>query len=103
MKNSIVYHYCSPNVFKAIIENKAIRLSDITESNDSKEIIYNNLYIKNYLDSKLISFCKKNRIKQNDKDILKQIINNHYSSFFEEFYYKAYVCCFSYEGDLLSQ
>lgn len=101
--NHIVYHYCTPNVFKEIIEKKSIRLSDVTESNDSKEIVCNNEFIKGYLQSKINGFCKRNKIKRDDKENLHQIIFNHFSSFMEEFYYKPYVCCFSFEGDLLSQ
>lgn len=33
-----LYHYCTIETLKAIIENKTLRLSDISKSNDSKEI-----------------------------------------------------------------
>lgn len=33
-----LYHYCTVETLKAIIENKTLRLSDISKSNDSKEI-----------------------------------------------------------------
>ena len=33
-----LYHYCSLQTFKSIIENKSIWLSDIRKSNDSKEL-----------------------------------------------------------------
>lgn len=46
-----IYHYCSINTLKAILHSKAIRLSDIRKSNDTKEIdflfdSYKNWYLK---------------------------------------------------------
>ena len=102
MKN-VVYHYCSPSVFKNIIENKTIRLSDIMESNDSKEIINNKEYIEELLKRKINEFCKKNHIVESNKKVVNGLIFNTFYSFLEDFYYKVYVCCFSFEGDLLSQ
>ena len=37
---SELYHYCSLETFKAIIQNKTIRFSDVMKSNDSNEIIF---------------------------------------------------------------
>ena len=34
----LVYHYCSMETFKSIIENKTLRLTDITKSYDSAEV-----------------------------------------------------------------
>ncbi|MFA5322959.1 MAG: DUF2971 domain-containing protein [Smithella sp.] len=36
----ILYHYCSLGTFKAIIENKTIRLSNIFKMNDSSEVMH---------------------------------------------------------------
>lgn len=36
----VIYHYCSVGTFISIIENKTLRLSDITKSNDSMELIW---------------------------------------------------------------
>lgn len=100
---NIVYHYCSATVFKKIIENKALRLSDVTESNDSKEIIYNNAFIKQYVQSKINGFSRKFKLNRFKKEELLQIVFNHFSFYMEDFYYRPYACCFSYNGDLLSQ
>lgn len=35
-----LYHYCSIDSFKAIIETKTLRLGDMTKSNDKKEIFF---------------------------------------------------------------
>lgn len=37
--NGIVYHYCSLETFKSIIENKCLWLCDVQKSNDSKECL----------------------------------------------------------------
>lgn len=37
--NGIVYHYCSLEAFKSIIENKCLWLCDVQKSNDSKECL----------------------------------------------------------------
>lgn len=34
-----LYHYCTVETFKKIIENKTFKFSDVTKSNDSKEIL----------------------------------------------------------------
>lgn len=36
----LVYHYCSLETFYAIIQNSTIRMTNISKSNDSKEIKY---------------------------------------------------------------
>lgn len=38
--DQIVYHYCSLEVFKSIIENECLWLCDVQKSNDSQERIY---------------------------------------------------------------
>ena len=43
---STVFHYCSMDTFYAIITNKTLRLSDITKSNDSMEILWVTKFIK---------------------------------------------------------
>lgn len=37
---STLYHYCSVETLKAILKNESLRLSDVTKSNDSKEVSY---------------------------------------------------------------
>lgn len=38
MSNNIVYHYCSVDTFLKIITNKELWMTDVTKSNDSKEL-----------------------------------------------------------------
>ena len=46
----VVYHYCSTDVFTKIISDKGIRLSDITKSNDSMEILWITKFIQEIFD-----------------------------------------------------
>lgn len=108
--NDIVYHYCSSDVFYSIINNKTIRFSDITKSNDSAEIGW----ITKYLDS---VFTEELRCANNNLIFMKsyQPIDLHrcFLSFEDAYFIKAlrdkdkffwfYVSCFSMKGDILSQ
>lgn len=38
--DKLLYHYCSVDTFKKILENKTLRFSDVMKSNDSKEIVF---------------------------------------------------------------
>lgn len=82
----MVYHYCSKETFKSIIESGKIWLSDISKSNDSTELISEILKQK----AKLSSSQTKER------DIADKLIEAQ----------DAFICwafCMSEEGDLLSQ
>jgi hypothetical protein len=39
-QDQIVYHYCSANTLKAILESRKFRFSDINMMNDAKEYIH---------------------------------------------------------------
>lgn len=40
MGENLLYHYCSLDTFLSIVQNRTIRLSDITKSNDAKELTW---------------------------------------------------------------
>ena len=40
MPEDLLYHYCSLETFLAIVQNKTIRLGDITKSNDAEELTW---------------------------------------------------------------
>ena len=82
----MLYHYCSNETFKAIIESGNIWLSDISKSNDSTELISEILKQK----AKLSSSQTK------ELDQANSLIEAH-----DAFIYWAF--CMSEEGDLLSQ
>ncbi|MFL0267939.1 DUF2971 domain-containing protein [Candidatus Clostridium radicumherbarum] len=101
----IVYHYCSLDTFYAIGINKTIRLSDITKSNDSMEIMWVTKFIKdifmNTFDNEKTEYFKKNY----PSSVFEELINHYQIDFFDETkrIYSYYVCCFSEIGDVLSQ
>lgn len=88
MKN-IIYHYCSVESFRAIIQNKTLWLSSVYNLNDYKEIHW----IKDKIFKKL-------------KDSINKDNFTKYESF-EELYSKqlpnVYIASFSAGSDLLSQ
>ena len=96
MVPDIVYHYCSTEVFTKIIKEKSIRLSDITKSNDSMELKWAlnciNASHRNLREEMVIE--QPNFFLDSPSQIVldKSVIKN-----------RALVCCFSEEGDLLSQ
>lgn len=103
----IVYHYCSIDTFFAIIQNMALRLSDITKSNDSMEISW----INNLAKEVFIEEYEKDEAKYfkdaYSKRVYEELLDRFQSDFFDEQHrmYSYYVCCFSEaeSGDLLSQ
>lgn len=97
--NKIIYHYCSLETFKSIIENKCFWLCDVQKSNDSTELIY--------LQNKMIESIDKvinspdYTTPQYDKDLLQQIKNVVQNTEFNTV--PVYSCSFSMDEDLLSQ
>lgn len=103
----IVYHYCSVDVFTQIISDKKIRLSDITKSNDSMEILWITKYIKEIFDEEFNKETSNTRYFNEgyQKDAFSELVEHYSNEFFkaEQRIYSYMVCCFSEEGDLLSQ
>lgn len=103
----IVYHYCSVDVFTKIMSDKKIRLSDITKSNDSMEILWITKYIKEIFDEEFNKETSNTRYFNEGypKDAFSELVEHYSDEFFkaEQRIYSYMVCCFSEEGDLLSQ
>ncbi|MDO5516706.1 MAG: DUF2971 domain-containing protein [Clostridium sp.] len=59
MINSTTCHCCSFNVFKSIIKDRAIRLCDMRNSNDPKEVIAASEYILSLIDKEYIETKNK--------------------------------------------
>lgn len=55
----MLYHYCSLETFKSIIENKTLRLSNVLKSNDSEEFKYFDNVFKNALKNVKIGVKKR--------------------------------------------
>lgn len=100
----IVYHYCSLESFKKIIENKTVRLTNITKSNDRAEIKYYYEEFEQILRTSCKKFCKEH-VENNDvKELFKNIDYEALMSgavINDTLVY--YAACFSSEADLLSQ
>ncbi len=109
MKNNIVYHYCNMTTFQSIITNKKIWLSDITKSNDSKELNW----IVDFINSSFIDYYKNNASNELKKRLpirkFKNRLKHHLKDYFDfdggknKHYYNMYVACFCNQGDKLSQ
>lgn len=101
----IVYHYCNVDTFYAIIQNKSLRLSDVSKSNDSKEILWigekiEELFMHEYkLDGAQYFY------KEVDKDTFEMETREYVKTYFTENFNNpsSFVTCFSSSGDLLSQ
>ncbi len=98
-----MYHYCSTEVFEKIIVNKKLRLSDITKSNDFQEIVWTSkhildMFLRNYNESKCIKLEKPY-----SKEDFKKLLEASFEDYFESGLYSFPTCCFSEDGDLLSQ
>lgn len=106
--SNTVYHYCSLETFNTIINNKTLRASDITKSNDDQELKWiansiSNTIINVILNNKTL--CSKYNI-DNDKirfieEQIKNVTNSVYINNSRTMLSLA--CCFSETGDLLSQ
>ena len=96
MIKKYVYHYCSVNTFYAIISNQTIRLSDVSKSNDSLEILWIVSFIKDVIGQQY------NCLNENIKRIISmgyynQKIDEKVKLYFEqdELKNKFYFICFS--------
>lgn len=115
----LVYHYCSMSTFKSIIENKTLRLSDMTKSNDSKEIRWViDKYLRDILEEEYNKAGKRFQDRY-DYRIFQELTERYIKDYFiqdnnkqenkgeqnneDERYYDYFACCFSDNGDLLSQ
>ena len=86
---NIIYHYCSVESFKAIIENKTLWLSSVYNLNDYKEI--------HWIKDKI--FKKINNSSTKDNFIKYKSFENLYSKQLSN----VYIASFSQGSDLLSQ
>lgn len=99
--NGIVYHYCSLEAFKSIIENKCLWLCDIRKSNDSQECIYFDQIMSETIQQQIVNLQDKAEPNSTDLVNLKKIKESIETAQFEQI--PIYVCSLSHDGDLLSQ
>lgn len=90
---AIVYHYCKYDIFKKIIMNKTLRLSDIRKSNDKYEM---NLFLEQYKGigeiSKIVNYSDNGRWED---------LENYFKYITDET--RCFASCLSIGADRLSQ
>lgn len=105
--SNIVYHYCSVSTFLNIIQSKTLRFYDIDKSNDFLE---RKLLCQRLINKGINPFLEilKETSKNSNKSLLAiknteklTAIKNSVTNKIKNS--KAYVICFSEEGDLLNQ
>lgn len=100
--NEIVYHYCSLETFKNIIENECLWLCDVEKSNDSQERIYFEKIMLDQIDLYAEELKNKNNASKEHAlcalQLIKEALQNHKAE-----RAPVYSCCFSCSGDQLSQ
>lgn len=97
MSNNTVYHYCSVETFRKIITNKELWMTDVTKSNDSKELRLAFEKITEQLNGKVNS-------KIIGTELFIPLVT--FRDFFRKFKITNllfHVCCFSNDADSLSQ
>jgi hypothetical protein len=86
---ALIYHYCSPQTFLQIIENKCIWLSSTNNMNDYSE----GAWVKNAFNKAVHDLKPLFGIEW-----VIQTLQNY-----DDIDLKKYICCFSKDGDSLSQ
>lgn len=99
--SGIIYHYCSLEAFKSIIENECLWLCDIRKSNDFRECIYLDQIMLKTLQKRIDALQHNNQQVSDDYMYLQKMKETIENTQFEQL--PVYVCSFSHDGDLLSQ
>ncbi|TAI99394.1 DUF2971 domain-containing protein [Pectobacterium versatile] len=86
---AIIYHYCSPETFQKIIENKTLWLSATNNMNDFSE----GKWVEDALGRVLRKIANEKNKKWCEELWITMVSNNQ----------PTYVACFSKDGDILSQ
>lgn len=85
----ILYHYCDPTAFLNIIQSKKLRLSNLINMSDHAERLWAERIINEEL------YVLENSFSP-------EVLQEFYSQYQGE-KFSPFICCFSTEGDLLSQ
>lgn len=100
--NGIVYHYCSLETFKSIIENKCLWLCDVQKSNDSAELIYFDNIMLDQIHHYTEYLSNGNHTDKERElqalQLTKEVLQNPAAD-----RAPVYSCSFSYNDDMLSQ
>lgn len=102
----VLYHYCSLDTFYNIMKNQSIWLSDVTKSNDSKELVWATRQCKIAVIKKFLEYS--DRMKANNDFINTRFLDFHkitdqFQSIDTSKSVKSWVFCLSEKGDNLGQ
>jgi hypothetical protein len=105
-KVSTLYHYCSLETFYNIMKNRSIWLSDVSKSNDSKELAWATEQCKKAVIKKFLEYS--DRMKSNNDFIHTRFrdfnrITDQFDSIDTKQTLKSWVFCLSEKGDNLGQ
>lgn len=97
----VIFHYCSPQTFVSILSNKTLRYSDLSLLNDAEERVWG--YREVFLEC--IDRIRNGRgVKVGVPSISKRALDRLEVVWkTAEEYTQPFVCCFSTDGDSLSQ
>lgn len=103
--NDKLFHYCPEATFEIILQNKTLRLSDITKSNDTAELKWITRVIQPAFDAAYKAARSKKFYNKIDQATWDYLVEHSVKDWFDDQYryYSYYVLCFSTEDDLLSQ
>lgn len=87
--SALIYHYCSPATLLLILQNRTLRLSDVSCMNDSKELKWGIEVLHQVLSSSSLYEERRERLQTTFGQYLTVL--------------KLLAVCFSEEGDMLSQ
>lgn len=103
---NVLYHYCSLDTFYNIMKNHSIWLSDVTKSNDSKELVWATRQCKIAVMNHFLKYIERLKSKGNFLDaqfIEFRKITDSLESFDLSKSLKAWAFCLSEKGDNLGQ
>ena len=98
----VLYHYCSLSTFYSIVQNQSIWLSDITKSNDSKELLWAIEKFISFFENEIRWNTFDNAIEWKDIQDTLQLIKKAKQYKYQEFL-KSWVFCLSEKKDNLGQ
>ena len=98
--SDILYHYCSPDAFLSIIQNKTLRFSDANLLNDSREVHWG----YSIFEEAATRFLGRKNIPEKTPEIPRDFFDHVDKIWATWGYHTAhYISCFSHAGDSLNQ
>lgn len=108
-RTPVTYHYCSLATLMSIVKNQQLWLADITRSNDSAELGYGFLKIREALETEITRVIEQKHFPEGQRELdpatlqMLQSFLENVRSIGTSDQIRCYAICFSTEKDLLSQ